>query len=70
MFQTWLTAWLLGVAAVVSMIAASWSLTTNRTLKHEGAPDAGRILRRRWGAPTGVVEPMNSTAWLHHLFLY
>jgi hypothetical protein len=51
MFETWLTAWLLGVAAVAGVIAASWSVATYRELKREGAPGAGRIVTRLWFSP-------------------
>ncbi len=30
MFETWLTAWLLGIAAIAGAIAASWSVDTYR----------------------------------------
>jgi hypothetical protein len=62
MFETWLTTWLLGVAAVVSVIAASWSLATYRKLKQEGAPEAGRILRRLWFSPVASLLRIDGRA--------
>jgi hypothetical protein len=51
MFKTWLTAWLIGIAAVAGAIAVAWSVATYRELKREGAPSAGRILTRLWLSP-------------------
>ena len=51
MFKTWLIAWLLGIAALAVVIAASWSLTTYRELKRAGAPRAGHILIKLWFTP-------------------
>ena len=51
MFETWLIAWLIGVAAVAGLIAMSWSVATYRELRRAGAPGAGRILTRLWFSP-------------------
>jgi len=51
MFETWLIAWLIGIAAVAGLIATAWSVATYRELKRAGAPRAGRILTRLWFSP-------------------
>ena len=51
MFAAWLIASLLGVAGVAGLIVGSWSISTYRQLRRDGAPAPGRILRKLWLTP-------------------
>ena len=51
MLRTWLTAWLLGIAGVAGLLAGSWTISTYRGLVRDGAPAAGKVLRKLWLTP-------------------
>ena len=57
--QTWLIAWLLGIAGVAGLLAGSWTISTYRLLVRGGAPAPGKVLRKlmltpvAWLLPTG-----------------
>jgi len=55
--RTWLTAWLLGIAGVAGLLAGSWTISTYRGLVRDGAPAAGKVLRKLWLTPVTWVLP-------------